>query len=219
MNLGELRAKVSRKVGFTSASPDQDFAGPASDTWKYIDDGINEAYADECSKAQNEAGSHWFRRVVEATWPSGEQLFVIPDAVKQSQIYAIMDVTGDTGRGRPLYMGGILTESSVTWREPGVLEWRDAGPGSDVDLRFHYVASAVRMTTATQEPELIPEAHRWLLVWSAACILRDEADEAAPGRWISRRDELRKTFHKQLSKARPMATGPWGTEDSYYAGA
>jgi hypothetical protein len=194
-------------VGFKSTSPDQDFAGPATDTWLYVDEAINDAYQEEVSLCVQECGSKWLHRAYEDTWPSGQNLYTLPEELKDSLLHSIFDITSNSGMGEAIWMGDRMSDATVVWRDNDTLEWRDSGPGSDVTLRIFHVAQAKELKDTSDIPELIPERHRRLLALSAAIILRIDADESAPRDWFKRRDERRHSFWKEMSATRPLATG------------
>lgn len=208
MNFGEIRSRVAYRLGFKSTSADQDFAGPSTDTWRHIDNAINEARRQEIHLAQLEAGHRWLERNMETTWPASQLLLTLPGSLGDASLVRIFDITANSGMGDPIFFGDQQGTGAIVFRDRKTLEWRDAGPSSAVTLRIHYVPQAEDFTETSEECDIIPPRHHDLYVVSAAVRLREVADESAPQAWVQHRNELRFLLWKELSQTRPLGTGP-----------
>jgi hypothetical protein len=198
------RQKVSRIVSFNEGQTDQDFAGPSNDTYAILDDAINEAQRAERNHAVIECGDEWFKVTENFSWPANQVTFAFPTYIDQDSIAELYDVTNDS-RGLPIIPFPRAMQTKIFWLDKGTLQFEQTGPGSDITLQVVYIAQPHDLKDPLDEPDLFPYAHRDLLNWSAACILRDMADEQPPARWIERRDEYRENFHLMLAKGKPRA--------------
>lgn len=207
-NLTWLREKVQDKVNFDTSAADQDFTGPASEPNRLLDDAINEAYQVEVTEAQLEVGIDWLRESISVTWPASQVNLDLRDILgnENHQIIEIFDET-DTTDGVSIWVNQSTVHSEIRWRDRHTLQWGTSGPSAATTLRISYVATAEVLNTALAEPTLIPAQYLWLVVWSACCILRDMADEAAPKRWLKQRDEWRERFHLALAQGKIMRPG------------
>lgn len=203
MDLGELRTEVSYLIGFKSGSPDQDFTGPSAYTNQRIDSAINEAVRKEYRLAVSECSSDPFSRRLTFTWAASDQTRKLPSGITRDQIIALADTTSDV-RGVELWVGGRFSSADIIWNDYQTLEWGRSGPGSDRTITVDYIARPVKMSVETHRPDIFPEAHHDLLVWSAAVLLRKKADEAAPQAWLSEIKEQRAVMHKFLERENPI---------------
>lgn len=216
-NLAWLREKVQDKVNFDTSAADQDFVGPSSEPNRLLDDAINEAYQVEVTEAQLEIGVDWLRESVSVTWPAAQVNLDLRTVLgnQDHQIIEIFDETNSTD-GVSLWVGESMSHSQIRWRDRHTLQWGTTGPADAMTLRISYIATAEVLNTPLAEPTLIPSQYLWLVVWSACVILRDMADEAAPGRWLKQRDEWRTRFHLALAQGKIMRPGtPTIRSDSY----
>ncbi len=208
-NLAWLRAKLSRKLNFNSTQTDQDFAGPTSNAFAMLDDYINEAYVSEVAGGKIEFGLSQFQLRQSFTWAASAVTKTVPQNLRDQQIIRLEDTTNQSP-GELLWVGndgGMST--TIFWADYSTLQWGSVGPGSARTITAFYVASAVEMENAIDEPWLIPPDHRYLLLWSAACIARAESDERAPEEWLRQRDEYRSKYYSLL--ARGTITYPLGS--------
>jgi hypothetical protein len=203
-NLAWLRQKVSTKVNFDVTQPDQDFIGPSSDTNQLVDDAINEAYVEEYTNVKLEAAPEWFMQTEEFTWAASEvtlDLRTVSLTASNHSVLRMEDITNSVD-GDPISIKKSRHHSEIWWKDRYTLQWGTSGPGEDKTIQITFMPKPKDMRIATDEPDLIPEEHRWLLVWSAAINLRDMADEAAPQGWIQRRDNLRENMILDMAQGK-----------------
>lgn len=201
-NLGQIRNGLSYLVNFNTGQTDQDFIGPAAYANQRLDDAINEAYIEECALGKSNGSRDWFRRTHPMTWTANAATMPIPFAVKDKDIEVIRDDTSTTP-GPVVTFWSSVTEGSGLYRsDMDNWGWYPT-PGSAKTLTIYYIAEPVELTQNGDIPDLIPPAHRRLLIWSAGIILKTIADEDAPARWLMRQENLRFLFHKTLSMGHP----------------
>lgn len=201
-DLASIRSLVSYRANFNPGQTDQDFRGPSTYPNQRIDEAINEAYSEECILAKIGGSRPWFKRIHAFTWPASSSTVTIPDQLKDRDIEVILDVTSTTP-GTPVQLWDGVSEGSGMYRRDfDTWGWLPA-PSSDLSLEATYIAENVKMDQDGDVPELVPLQHRWLLVWSAAIILKTIADEAPPQEWVRRQAGLRYNFHKTLSLGQP----------------
>lgn len=199
-NLAWLRKRLSRKLNFNVTQTDQDFAGPSSNANELLDEYLSEAYSREVTAAKIEISSRPFSQTASFTWAASTVTVQLPQYLVDQQMIRIEDTT-DTSPGPVLWVGGDGGQSTmVFWKDRNTLQWGQTGPGSARTITAFYNASAVELTNPLDEPVLIPPDHRHLLVWSAACIARAEADEGAPAEWVRQHMECRSQYHAMLAK-------------------
>ena len=209
-NLAWLRTEVSRKLNHNSGQTNQDFAGTTDDTNADLDAFIGEAYDQELEEAMQEAGPDLFAEYSEHIWAASSATFTLPDHLAEADILLVEDVTNDS-TGSVLwvtdksehYKSEIFPLDRKTW------QWGSDGPGSATTIRFTFLPEANELTQPADEPRYIPSRFRWLLVWAAAIIGREDADEQAPAAWMRARDYWRARFHISIGKGRPRGTNRW----------
>lgn len=206
-NLGWLHEKVQRYLNFNSAQTDQDFAGSSNDAFAIIDDFINEAYVTEYNEARQEVGVDYFRETVTDTWPQSQLLYILPSPLQSDSLLDLTDIT-NSPRGTPLLPQSKDAQTRIFWKDNKTLQYDTTGPGSTMTLELGYLGQPSQMKDELDEPYLIPNSFRWLLVWSACIIGRALGDEAPPQFWVTRRDEQREQYHLALSKGKPLTSGP-----------
>lgn len=204
-NLAWHRQKVSRIVNFNDGQPDQDFVGDSiNDSFGRIDDAINECAGNVRNFLLNNVGQVPLERTVSDTWPSGSVTHTLN--VDPADIISIYDVTNDAV-GQPLYTQNKVYNTLIFWKDGRTLQWGTAGPGSALTLQITYVMNAGELNEPMQEFEFLPYAHRHVINWGAAVLLRTMADESAPQNWTQHYDTLLEDLEMHLSKGQPMETG------------
>lgn len=214
MDLGTLREKINRLVGFKSGSPDQNFTGPSCYQDKWVDSAINEAVQDEYVKAVNECGIDIFSRRDSFVWIGRDHARQLPAGVTREQLIALADTTADV-RGIEIWVGGRFSQADIVWRDYRTLEWGRSGPGSDRTITMDYIARPRILADEAHRPDILPEQFHSVLVWAAAIILREQADEAAPRTWERRLLSKRLDMWKFLEKDSPVISNR-GAGVSYY---
>lgn len=156
---------------------------------------LNEASAEELNIARSEANPLFFLRRYEFTWPSGEAHYAIENTpLEYAEVYRYLRLDGSEKRA---------TYIDFEYRDAKTLWWRDyQGPNSDTEIRALYWPPANFLKDDEDEPDWIAPNYRWLLPWSAACILRTIAEDNAPAYFERRRDSYRFAWHKSV-EARP----------------
>lgn len=210
--LRDLRTIIAKRLNFNVSVPDQDFQGTATDTWKWLDDAINEAYLDEINTAVLQCSARPFTGWQTFVWSSGQLTYQLPVGMDRTDILSIFNTTSST-RGSPLVVGDRLSAQALVWRDRRTMEWGSSGPGADTTLAFQYIMSPEELTQQDDEPQLIPPRFRYLLVWGALLILRDYGDENAPRSWVRKREDMRAKFQKFMSATSPRRTGLNGPHD------
>lgn len=205
-NLAWLRDKVARKLNFNVSQTDQDFAGPASDAYKLIDDYINEAYLLEVNRAKVEIGAQPFRAQHSFTWAASSVTLTLPQHLLDQQMERLDDETDQTP-GTTLWVSDRPSTGSIAWYDRNTLIWGSTGPASARTLKAFYLAAPQELKSPLAEPSLVPPDHRWLIVWSAAIIGRSEADERAPEKWEQHLATTRNDYHALLSRGVIMTPG------------
>ena len=201
-DLGSIRNLVSYRVNFNTGQTDQDFRGPAAYANQRIDEAINEAYSDECMRGKIGGSRPWFKRIHSFTWGADATTLAIPEVLRDRDIEIMLDVT-DTTPGVPVQVWDGVSEGSGFYRrDMDTWGWLPT-PTAARTLEATYIAEGVEMDQDGDIPDLIPLQHRWLLVWSAAILLKTIADESAPREWVKRQEALRYAFHKTLSLGQP----------------
>ena len=196
MDRRELRSELAFYVNFTEGAADQDFATAR----------LNKALASAYKKIVGRAKTmtnrdHWVMNQ-EVTWPASAVRFTVPDALTQKGVIDIVDVTGS----EPGFRFVIGSGGDAFWYDRKTLQWvsGSTGPGSARTLRFFYEAAAEDWKTDEESPQLIPPELHMLLVWEAACDLRNVGDDRVPADWRYERDELRLDFYKWAARGRPF---------------
>jgi hypothetical protein len=217
-NLAWLRTRVSNLVNFDVTQPDQDFTGPASEPNQLIDGALSEVYMEEINRARFEAAKDWFKVDFTFTWAADTSTLDLTTLSSDLSTHSIIELSDETddSEGTPIWVRHTSYESPVSWRNRTTLQWGTSGPGSARTIRAVYMASPQDLSDPLQEPYLVPPEYRWLLVWGAAVILRDMADEEAPARWVAKRDELREVFHLALAQGKVQQPAVNVIRDEFY---
>jgi len=207
MNLDALRTKVSFLVNFNTGQADQDFAGTTADSNRDVDFAINEAYRDEVEKGKQNGNRNYFLETRSFTWPAGEQTQPIPLDVLGKTIIAFRDDTQLTpGPIAPKF--DALVEGSglfiVNRRTFGL----QPAPGTARTFTILFLANAAEMKESDDEPELIQPQFHDLIVWSAAILLKQVADQRSPPEWLSKQLDYRNQWWKFLSLGSPVLHPP-----------
>lgn len=201
-NLGQIRGKVSYLVNFNPGQTDQDFRGPAAYPNQRLNDAINEAYTEEVILGKQNGSRDFFRSTHSMTWTADAATMPIPAAVKGKDIEAIRDDSSQTPGPIVVLWSGITDGAGLFKVDTDTWGWYPT-PSSERTLTILYVGSAAEMEQDDQEPVLIPQDYRDLLVWSAAIILKLIADEKVPKSWQERQEQLRWQWWKTLSMGSP----------------
>lgn len=201
-NLEQITNKVSYNVNFNSGQSDQDFRGPSTYTNQRIHDAINEVYVEECVLAKQNASRDWFRAQHSMTWTADAATMAIPEVLRGKDIELVRDDTNGAV-GPVVQVWNATTEGSGLYRyDMRTWGWYPT-PGAAKTLTIFYIAEPNELERDDDEPDLIPIAHRDLLVWSASIRLKLIADEDASARWIKLQESLRFNFHKAISLGQP----------------
>jgi hypothetical protein len=204
--LEDLITRTKKTVSHSDQLTDQAFAGPSDDADQNFRNAINEAYNDEVEDAKQIGDPRWFIARYQFNWQASSPTLTLPAPLQGAQIVRLADIT-DGYPGQVMWMGDVPQFAQFHWRDRTTLQWGQTGPGSTRTLEAAYHAAAEWMKDPADEPALIPNQFRHLLVWSAACLLLQIRDIEAPGQWLMRRDEIRMRWHKYLSMGRPTETG------------
>jgi hypothetical protein len=205
-NLARLIDQTRWLVNQASNMTDQGFAGATTDPDKQYRDAINEAYVDEIEEARQHADPRWFVAEEQFAWPSGQTDIVLPVRLRQTSIERLADVTNGYP-GQVLWISDWPQTGQYHWRDRNTLYWSPTGPPGDRTIAATYHVAAEWLKDDTDEPTLIANQYRHLLVWAAGCIMITAADMEAPRDWRRRVDELRERYYKFLSMGRPSFTG------------
>lgn len=200
----KLREMVRRLEWLLNANStaDQAFKGPSNYANEHKHMALTDAYRDEWVRACSGATDDWKIDYQDITWPSGQQIFSLPEALSDGRaIYRFDDVTDDS-LGVPLWVYSAESGGTIQHLGRDKFIWGTSGPDSDVTIRVTYEAVPAALTEDDQEPYLIPSQFHHLLVWSAAIELRDIADEEAPKRWLRRQEALQMQLEKHMSRPR-----------------
>jgi hypothetical protein len=208
---------TKRIVNQVDGLTDQAFTGPAGDLDLYFRDALNEAYDDEVEESKQNGDPRWFLAELQATWSSGVSTFTLPALVRGTRIERIADITSSYP-GQELWVGDNPQRAQIHWRDRDTLWWGSSGPGSDRTILLTYCSDPETLEDPDDEPMLIANKFRHLLMWAAAMILVTMADQEAPSEWRRRRDDIRDRWQKFLMMGRPTQTGFVGvrlTDDLY----
>jgi hypothetical protein len=197
MDFNALQNRTKLWLNFNSGQDDQDFS--ATDIM---------AYSEEVTRAKQEGTVRWFRALTETTWEADEVTFTVPVPLNRIAVLRIIDVTNSVEPGTSLLFSEEGATGEVFWRDRNTLQWGSTGPSEDKTLRFVYVASSEELVNDNEVPELIPDEFHELIPLSAAILLRQMADEAAPVAWLSRQEDYRLQYWKFVSRGRPLADIP-----------
>ena len=215
MNRGQIRDRLTFVLNANDGQTDAAFSNAR------LNQAIDFAYMNEVTDAQQEGSESWFKRVTQVTWPASQRDLEIPSALRAKRIIDIYDVTNnDTG-----YRFTIKNDPTLVWsgalfyvQDAQQAYWEDYktlryanedGPSSALTLKFYHIALPADIEADEDIPDLIPEEFHELLVWSAAILLRQIADEAAPPAWISRWKDRQAAYHKHISTGRPDGNNEW----------
>ena len=207
-NLAWLRTEASRLLNHNSGQPDQAFAGVTNDTNEDIDSFIQQAYDIELEEAN--IGTDYERLMLSdetLTWAADVATLTLPAYLAESDILHIEDIT-NYATGSTLWVSGKTEHYTpeIFFQNRTPLRWGEDGPGAATTLRITYLPQAEHLKEPDAEPSHIPSQYRWLLVWTAAILGRQAADEGAPGQWLAAQQEWRQRFHMALAKGRPRMT-------------
>lgn len=198
MNRGELRSDLAFMLNFTESTADQDFVQAR------LNKLIQQAYNQELERAKLHGLTRYFQVASgDVTWAASEQRLDVPDAINGKAILDIVDVTD----GEPGFRFDV--EQNAFWYDHNTLQWRvDGGPGSAMTLRFYYTATAEPLETDEAVPQYIPPQFHYLIIWTAAILGREIADEMAPEAWYQTREDLRLDFYKHTTLGKPLSSTP-----------
>jgi hypothetical protein len=194
-NFGDIQTEVKDLLNFTAAT-DQDF------TDEQVRQAIRICYKREVNRAKQQGGRNWFKKFFEFTWESDETTRTLPEQLKGKDLISFLDVT-NVDPGYEIQFDDQGFGADVFWKDNETLQWGTNGPGSDRTIRVTYYADAEELQADNEEPTLIPDANRQLLVWASAIYLRLKADELAPAEWRREYNEHQLDYWKVLSRGRP----------------
>lgn len=196
-------------VSYDNQGNAQDFVGPRNDPNKYFREALNEAYKQEVEEAQEQVGEDAFLTYEDVTWPANSVTFEFPRAIVDKQWMTARDIT-DASDGPELDIGDVPEHYEIWQVKRGIYQWGTTGAPRTTTIRIFYLREAEELVSDAQEPELIPSRFRWLIVWSAALILRLVSDDAAgpPPKWEKQQTMLRERFIKAASRGRLAVSSP-----------
>lgn len=201
MTLAEMRNELAFILNVDEAQANQDF------TTARLNRALNYADNTETEKAKQNGYTLWFKRVQPFTWPISTPQATPPAVIHRTNTAAVYNVTNSDPGYRFIITEGPDLGGDAFWFDNKTLQWQGVnavGPSTNLSLRFFYLGNAVQMVTDEDESALIPPQFHWLLVWSAACWLKQVADERIPETWQKTLLDWQQDFWKFLSKARPM---------------
>jgi hypothetical protein len=203
MNFTELQDRLKFILNFNDTQTDQDFTNAR------IKQALNFSYESEINRAQAEGSRRYFRAVREIEWVADELTYTLAYPLDQRGLIRITDIT-NTDPGYALVFDENGFHGDVFWKDRNTIQWGTQGPNAGKTLRVEFYTRPIAMVEDNDEPELIPPQFRELLLWSAACWLRDIADDdmGTPQSWQRRLDEWRIDFWKYLSRGRPTDDVP-----------
>lgn len=203
-DLGDVLDEVKLLLNFNPRQTNQDF------TVNNIKRVINRVYEREVSLAKTEGGKLYFMAKQDCTWEADELTFTLPKFAQRGHILTIQDITNSSSSmGSSFVFSDFGNMGGPFWVDRKTLQYGSVAPASDVTIRFYYLAVPEELIKDSDIPDLIPEDHREVLIWSSAIRLRKMGDEAAPRDWIAERDEMRMDFHKYVGRGRPNDNVPW----------
>ena len=206
LTLGDLRTDLQFMIGFNLGQTNQDFAGNLTvggTTLSQIDWAINKAYQRELEMAIQNGTIAWFKNHTTFIWPAGQLTIVPAIDVTQNQIIRFIDETGGLP-GYELIVAATQDFGGVFWLDYQTLQWGTVGPGAAVTIGVEYIVSAEQLVNATDTPKWIPPQHHSVISWSAACLLREIADEMAPQSWYKGLQDRRESFWSYVSAGKPF---------------
>ncbi len=198
MDRRELRSELAFYVNFTEGTADQDFATTR------LNKALQAAYKKIVVRAKLMTNKNNWLMNQNVTWPTGALRLILPEGLQQKYILDIFDVSSDE-QGERLTIG---TGGDAFWFDRKTLQWGagDSGPGSEMTLRFYYEATPEEWLRDEDSPLLIPTELHMLLVWEAACDLRNIGDDQIPADWKEERKEMRLDYYKWMSRGKPSST-------------
>ncbi len=197
MNFVDLQDRLAFVLNFNDGQADQDFSSTR------LKQALNFVYAEEVHKAQQEGGRRWFREFTDITWTASSVTYTLPASIDAHEVLRFVDIT-DTNPGTRLQFSPEGLSGDLHVRDRKTLQWGTSGPASDRTIRVFYYALPVDMVADLDEPELIPDSFREILVWAAAVRLRVIGDEEAPRAWVTQLNTLREDYWKAISRGWPM---------------
>jgi hypothetical protein len=168
---------------------------------------INMAYNNEYTTAMLEGQRSWFITTRTLTWLANVPLFTLPKDMSQDTIIRIRDMT-DSNLGRELVFSATGFYGDLFWHDKNNLQWGASGPTKDKTLEFAFIPNIVDMVDDDDEPELLPNMFHNILIWSAAIMLLEIADQVAPQPWYKNQEDTRLNMLKYLSLGRPQVDTP-----------
>jgi hypothetical protein len=201
MDLAELKNRLSFVVDNNDGQVGQAFSTTR------LTQAINWAYRQEVLKAQQEGSRKWFLTSTTIIWPTSQVQLVLPEVLKSAEIIRVSNIT-NSDLGSALIFDETGYFGNAFWANRNTLQWGTSGPSSDITLRFMYYAKPETLVTDDDIPELIPDQFHDLIVWAAAVLLLEIADQRAPEAWYSNRNETRMDLWKYMSRGRPTSDPP-----------
>jgi len=190
-------------LNFNSGQTDQDY------TAAQLKRAINMAYTREVNIGKQEGSRRHFIKRNTFSWPASQAELTLPSELRGAELLRINDITNTTPGEQLSFSAYGVGGGDVYFIDNNTLRWGTNGPAAAKTLQAMYLAQPQELVEDSQEPELVPPAYHELLMWSAACWLRDVADEECPRAWTEQRDELRLGYHKYISRGRPMDDPDW----------
>ena len=215
MLLSDFKSDLGFMLGFNFGQTNQDFNGNLSINGVTVDALtwlINKAYQHELEEAQKNSTINWFKQHSTETWPVGQLTYVPQVDPTQNHVIRYIDETNGIP-GYEFIVAATQDQGGIFWLDYKTLQWGNVGPGANVILGTEYIAGAETLVNLTDSPKWIPPQHHPVITWSAACLARSLADEAAPQEWRMELRERRESLWSYLMSAKPLY-GHQGMEEA-----
>lgn len=201
MNRDELKTLTALILNHNEGQTDQDF------TAAQINTAIGQAYNEELIEmAENSLMEHLIS-TYEFVWTSGTVTKALPSSIEGKLLLRLANVTNND-LGDRLLFSSYGADTDLFWKDKSTMQWGTTGPSSDTTIRATYIATAESLVTGTSVPFLIPLQFHHLLAWTAACWLKDVAEETSPGIWLMRVQKTRERLWKYMSRGKPVSSVP-----------
>ena len=211
-NLDWLRGRVARHLVCDVTQADDAFAGPQSNPWQFIDDGINEAYKIIILDAAQGVDPDFFKVSDTITWKGSQLSYKLPPGLNRVTEMSILDITGGLPGRQITPTAGYNFSQEVYWTTLDTLNWGNSGPDADAILLITHRAVPQDLVMSDDEPRLLPWEYRDLLHWKAAAVtLMERLGDDVPQRIDEHITEWTWKFHTALANA-PTDSGSYTSE-------
>lgn len=205
MNLADYRTNLQFLIGFNNGQTNQDFNGNLQldgTVVTQIDWLINQAGQRELELSQANGETHWFKQHKQDTWPAGQLTYVPTIDPTKNQIIRFIDETNGIP-GYEFIVAGSQDWGGIFWLDRTTLQWGTVGPGANVLVGIEYIPGWTNLVNATDTPTYFPVQHHQVILWSAAVLARELADEVAPQAWYKNLQDRRESLWTYQSSAQP----------------